>query len=212
MRPTSSCCHGRWHTTPARGLGHHTRRRSPLEVALDVRVSPPRQPPQPTIAPQLDRLHAPVAAPTDGPLAAAPIERDDGSRGAKRNRPGLDRRRDRAALAACALVVMTAPARLARNAVHHRRRLDALAQRGGQVEFLERPMSQDPQAQLGLQIRGPWRSRSAPGSPSGCGVAGRPNGAVATCGPGVCPPTAMSWTPSAPVIPGAGRSILSKPR
>lgn len=49
---------------------------------------------------------------------------------------------------------MTALNRLARHDVHHMLLLDELAQRGCQVEFLERPMSQDPHDQRVLQIRG----------------------------------------------------------
>jgi site-specific DNA recombinase len=49
---------------------------------------------------------------------------------------------------------MTAPDRLARHDVHHMLLLDELAQRGCQVEFLERPMSQDPHDQRVLQSRG----------------------------------------------------------
>jgi site-specific DNA recombinase len=125
-----------------------------MEVALYVRVSTTRQQQQQTIEQQLDRLQAHVAAHTDWHLAEEHIYRDDGYSGAKLNRPGLDRLRDRAALAAFELVVMTAPDRLARNDVHPMLLLDELAQRGCQVEFLERPMSQDPHDQLVLQIRG----------------------------------------------------------
>jgi site-specific DNA recombinase len=125
-----------------------------MEVALYVRVSTTRQQQQQTIEQQLDRLQAHVAAHTDWHLAEEHIYRDDGYSGAKLNRPGLDRLRDRAALAAFELVVMTAPDRLARNYVHQMLLLDELAQRGCQVEFLERPMSQDPHDQLVLQIRG----------------------------------------------------------
>jgi site-specific DNA recombinase len=51
-------------------------------------------------------------------------------------------------------ILITAPDRLARHDVHHMRLIDDLAPRGGQVEFLERPMRQDPHDQLLLQIRG----------------------------------------------------------
>jgi site-specific DNA recombinase len=95
-----------------------------------------------------------VATQPEWPLAAEQIDRDDGYRGAKLNRPGLDRLRDRAALAACERVLLTAPDRLARNDVPHRLRIDDLAQRGGAVACLDRPMSQDPHAQRLLQIRG----------------------------------------------------------
>ena len=49
---------------------------------------------------------------------------------------------------------MTAPDRLARNYVHQVLLIDELAGHGCQVEFLDRPMSQDPHDQLLLQIRG----------------------------------------------------------
>jgi site-specific DNA recombinase len=135
-------------------LHQNTSRRSPREVALSVRVSTNRQPQAQTIEPQLERLHTYVAAHPDWHLAEEHIDRDDGYSGAKLNRPGLDRLRDRAAMAACERVLITAPDRLARSYVHQVLRLDELAQRGCQVECLDRPMSQDPHAQLLLQIRG----------------------------------------------------------
>lgn len=125
-----------------------------MEIALYVRVSTTRQPQAQTIAHQLERLHTSVAAHPAWHLTEEHIDRDDGYRGAKLNRPGLDRLRERAAMAAFERVLMTAPDRLARNDAHQVLLLDELAQRGGQVEFLARPLSQDPQDQLLLQIRG----------------------------------------------------------
>jgi site-specific DNA recombinase len=52
------------------------------------------------------------------------------------------------------VVVVTAPDRLARNYVHQVLLLEELHGRGCRVEFAERPMSQDPNDQLLLQIRG----------------------------------------------------------
>ena len=69
-------------------------------------------------------------------------------------RPGLDRLRDHAAVAELDAVVVAAPDRLARNYVHQVLLIDELAGRGCQVEFLDRPMSNDPHDQLLLQIRG----------------------------------------------------------
>lgn len=46
------------------------------------------------------------------------------------------------------------PDRLARNYVHQMVLMEEVARRGCQIEFLERPMSQDPHDQLLLQIRG----------------------------------------------------------
>jgi site-specific DNA recombinase len=48
---------------------------------------------------------------------------------------------------------MTAPDRFARNYVHQMLLVDELTQRGCRVEFVERPMSDDPHDQLLLQIR-----------------------------------------------------------
>jgi site-specific DNA recombinase len=125
-----------------------------MEVALYVRVSTTRQQQAQTIDQQLDRLLAHVAQQEEWHLAEEHIYRDDGYSGAKLNRPGLDRLRDRAALAAFERVLITAPDRLARNYVHQMLLIDELAQRGCQVEFLDRPMSDDPHDQLLLQIRG----------------------------------------------------------
>src|SRR5262249_15720772 len=154
MPPISSFCQGRWPTTQARVLCHHTHRRNPMEVALYVRVSTTRQPQTQTIEQPLARLRESVATQPEWHLAEAHIYRDDGYRGAKLNRPGLDRRGERGALAAFGCVLLTAPDRLARNDVQQRLLIEDLAQRGCEVEFLDRPMSQDPHDQLRLQIRG----------------------------------------------------------
>jgi site-specific DNA recombinase len=69
-------------------------------------------------------------------------------------RPGLDRLRDLVAARALDRIVVTAPDRLARNYVHQMLLLDECERHGCGVEFLERPMSQDPHDQLLLQIRG----------------------------------------------------------
>jgi site-specific DNA recombinase len=125
-----------------------------MEIALYARVSTSRQQHAQTIDQQLDRLLSHVAQHPDWHLADDHIYRDDGYSGAKLNRPGLDRLRDHAAFAAFELLLITAPDRLARNYVHQMLLIDELVQRGCQVEFLERPMSDDPHDQLLLQIRG----------------------------------------------------------
>ena len=56
-------------------------------------------------------------------------------------------------MAAFERVLITAPDRLARNYVHQMLLVDELTQRGCRVEFVERPMSDDPHDQLLLQIR-----------------------------------------------------------
>ena len=125
-----------------------------MEVALYVRVSTTRQQQAQTIEQQLARLREHVATQPEWHLAEEHIYRDDGYSGSRLNRPGLDRLRDRAALAVFERVLMTAPDRLARNYVHQVLLIDELAQRGCEVAFLDRPMSQDPHDQLLLQIRG----------------------------------------------------------
>ena len=107
---------------------------------------------------------------------------------------------------------MTAPDRLARHDVPQLLRLDELAQRGCPAEFLARPMRQAPHDQRVLQIGGAGAEYERPVITDR-----RRRGRPATWRSGhrwpwSAPPTAMSWTPSTPVIPGAFRSILSKPR
>jgi site-specific DNA recombinase len=135
-------------------LPHQTFRRSVMEIALYVRVSTSRQQQTQTIEQQLDRLRAKVAAEPDWHLTDERVYRDDGYSGASLNRPGLDRLRDHAALGALELVLLTAPDRLARKYVHQVLLIDELQSRGCRVEFLDRPMSDDPHDQLLLQIRG----------------------------------------------------------
>jgi len=124
-----------------------------MEVALYARVSTTRQQQHQTIEHQLSRLRDYVATHPDWSVADEHIYRDDGYSGAKLNRPGLDRLRDRAAMAAFECVLITAPDRLARNYVHQMLLVDELTQRGCRVEFVEHPMSDDPHDQLLLQIR-----------------------------------------------------------
>ena len=52
------------------------------------------------------------------------------------------------------LVLVTAPDRLARHYVHQVIVLEEIEATGCRVQFLERPMSQDPHDQLLLQVRG----------------------------------------------------------
>ena len=124
-----------------------------MKVAVYVRVSTLRQRQAQSIEQQLERLQAHVVA-QGWSLAEEHIFRDDGYSGAKLNRPGLDSLRDRAAMAEFELVLITSPDRLARKYVHQALILEELDSRGCGVEFLDRPMSDDPHDQLVLQIRG----------------------------------------------------------
>ena len=115
---TSSFCNGLWNTTQAAVLHHRIIRRSPMEGALYARVSTTRQQQHQTIEQPLSRLRAYVATHPDWSVADAHIYRDDGYSGATLKRPGLDRLRDRVAMAAVEGVLITAPERFARNDVH----------------------------------------------------------------------------------------------
>ena len=124
-----------------------------MRVAIYVRVSTSQQVQTQTIEQQIQRLCAHIAA-QGWQLPDENVFRDDGYSGAALKRPGLDRLRDRAALAQFDRILVTDPDRLARNYVHQVLLLEELQQHGCQVEFLDRPMSQDPHDQLLLQIRG----------------------------------------------------------
>jgi site-specific DNA recombinase len=87
-------------------------------------------------------------------LPAENIFRDDGYSGATLKRPALDALRDRARLRELEVVVVVSPDRLARNYVHQMVLIEELEKQGAKVEFVERPMSTDPNDQLLLQIRG----------------------------------------------------------
>ena len=124
-----------------------------MRVAIYARVSTTRQAQTQTIEQQLTRLRAYLEQ-QGWAIDLRHIYRDDGYSGASLNRPGLDQLRDRAALAELDVVVITVPDRLARKYVHQVLLIEELQQHGCRVEFIDRPMSQDPHDQLLLQIRG----------------------------------------------------------
>ena len=124
-----------------------------MRAAVYVRVSTLNQVHHQTIELQLDRLR--LYAQEQGlTLCDELIFRDEGYSGARLNRPGLDRVRDAARERNIDRLFVTAPDRLARNYVHQMVLLEEFEQHGCQVEFLDRPMGQDPHDQLLLQIRG----------------------------------------------------------
>lgn len=124
-----------------------------MRVALYARVSTQRQAQADGVAQQLDRLQGHALA-QGWTVAEEDIFRDDGYSGASLKRPGLERLRDCASLRALDRVLITAPDRLARHYVHQVLLLEEITATGCQIEFLDRPMSQDPHDQLLLQIRG----------------------------------------------------------
>ena len=121
-------------------------------VALYARVSTPNQTRAQTIEHQLQRLQA-YAQECEWTLQDHHIFRDDGRSGASLNRPGLDRLRDVLRANEVDRILVTEPDRLARNYVHQMILLEEFERYGCQVEFLDRPMSQDPHDKLLLQIR-----------------------------------------------------------
>jgi site-specific DNA recombinase len=124
-----------------------------MNTAIYIRVSTQRQAQAQTIEQQLEQFQS-YANRQGWQIAQEHIFRDEGYSGAHLNRPGLDRLRDQVAMAQINRSLVLAPDRLARNFVHQTLLVEELQSHGCQVEFLERPMSQDPHDQLLLQIRG----------------------------------------------------------
>jgi site-specific DNA recombinase len=124
-----------------------------MKTAIYLRVSTNRQTQAQTIEQQLERLRKHLELQGEA-LSADNIFRDDGYSGANLNRPGLDRLRDRVKGGVLDRVLLTSPDRLARNYVHQMVLIEEWERCGCRVEFLDRPMSQDPHDQLLLQIRG----------------------------------------------------------
>jgi site-specific DNA recombinase len=124
-----------------------------LRIAIYARVSTLHQAQAQTIAQQLSRLQA-YAVEHGWAVSDEHIFRDDGRSGASLNRPRLDQLRDVVRSGAIDRVLVTEPDRLARNYVHQMIIMDELEHNGCSVEFLDRPLSDDPQDRLLLQIRG----------------------------------------------------------
>ena len=124
-----------------------------MTTAFYARVSTTRQQLDQTIDEQLERLHTYCLA-QGWAWREEVVFTDDGWSGATLCRPGLDRLRDQVARGVVSRLILTAPDRLARNYVHQMVLLEEFAQYGCQVDFLERPISQDPHDHLLLQIRG----------------------------------------------------------
>ena len=125
-----------------------------MRAAVYARVSTLRQARGQSIDQQVVRLKARTER-EGWALEAERVYLDEGhSSGASLNRPGLDALRDAAAMAEFDVLLVAAPDRLARKYVHQVLLIEELQGRGCRVEFVERPMSQDPNDQLLLQIRG----------------------------------------------------------
>src|SRR5258708_33027827 len=124
-----------------------------LRIGLYARVSTSGQVVAQSIEQQIERLKSHVHE-RGWQLADQHVFRDDGRSGASLNRPGLDGLRDVIRSGEIDRLLITAPDRLARNYVHQMILLDEFQRLGCEVEFLERPMSDEPHYKLLLQIRG----------------------------------------------------------
>jgi site-specific DNA recombinase len=124
-----------------------------MRFAIFVRVSSQRQAQAQTSLPQLGRLRAYLRA-ENYQLLDQDVFADDGDSGASLKRPALERLRDAVAQGLYDRLLITSPDRLARNYVHQVLLLAELQSHGCKVEFLDRPLSQDPHDQLLLQVRG----------------------------------------------------------
>jgi site-specific DNA recombinase len=124
-----------------------------MRAAIYARVSTPSQTEAGTIEQQLARLREYVDE-QGWVLDPDHVYCDDGYSGANLNRPGLDQLRDRAAFNEFDIVVILTPDRLTRNFVHQMIMMEELQQRQIAIQFVDRPMSDDPHDRLLLQIRG----------------------------------------------------------
>jgi site-specific DNA recombinase len=122
-----------------------------MRAAIYARVSTTRQAQTQKTDQQLERLKA-YAEQRGWTLEEDLFYLDEGYSGASLNRPGLDALRDAAAMAEFEVVLITAPDGLARKYVHQILLIEELQGHGCKVEFVERPMSQDSNDQLLLQI------------------------------------------------------------
>ena len=124
-----------------------------MRAAIYARVSTSRQARDQSIEQQVERLKSHTQQ-EGWTLEEERVYLDEGYSGASLNRPGLDALRDAAAMTEFDVLLVAAPDRLARKYVHQVLLIEELQGRGCRVEFVERPMSQDPNDQLLLQIRG----------------------------------------------------------
>jgi site-specific DNA recombinase len=124
-----------------------------MRIAIYVRVSTRQQAQNLTIDQQLERLQTSCQT-QQWPWPQVHIFRDDGYSGASLRRPALERLRDQVSSGCFDQILITEPSRLARTYVHHMLLIEEFQSAGCHVHFVDRPMSQDPNDQLLLPIRG----------------------------------------------------------
>ena len=124
-----------------------------MRAAIYARVSTERQEQQQTIGSQVAALRDWAAA-RGHVLAEAHVFRDEGYSGSRLDRPALDALRDAVRDAAVDVVAVFNPDRLARKYAYQVLLLEEFRRAGCEVAFLHRPISDDPNDQLLLQIQG----------------------------------------------------------
>src|ERR671916_3409460 len=124
-----------------------------MRAAIYARVSTERQEQQQTIGSQVATLRDWAAA-RNHVLAEAHVFRDEGYSGSRLDRPALDALRDAVRDAAVDVVAVFSPDRLARRYAYQVLLLEEFRRAGCEVVFLHRPISDDPDDQLLLQIQG----------------------------------------------------------
>src|SRR4051794_21127523 len=123
-----------------------------MRSAIYARVSTERQERQQTIDSQIAALRA-WASSNGHELAQEHVYTDEGYSGSRLDRPGLDGLRDAAAQGDFDIVAVLSPDRLARKYAYQVLLLEELRKAGCEVVFLHRPITDDPQDQLLLQIQ-----------------------------------------------------------
>jgi site-specific DNA recombinase len=124
-----------------------------MRAAIYARVSTERQERQQTIDSQLTALRA-WTVEQGHTLADAHVYRDEGYSGSRLDRPGLDGLRDAIRDAEVDVVAVLSPDRLARKYAYQVLLLEEFRRASCEVTFLHRPISDDPNDQLLLQIQG----------------------------------------------------------
>jgi Site-specific recombinases, DNA invertase Pin homologs len=124
-----------------------------MKAAIYGRVSTSKQEHEQTIESQLERLRGYIEK--EGlEIDAKNIYIDDGYSGTKLERPGLDALRDGAAEGRFQKIVIYSPDRLARRYAYQVIVIEELNKCGCEVIFLQKPLSDDPEENLLIQMQG----------------------------------------------------------
>ena len=124
-----------------------------MRAAIYARVSTDKQGRDQTIDSQLDALRRWATA-HGHDLKEDHVYIDEGYSGARLDRPALDRLRDAAREGEFDVIAVYTPDRLARRYAYQVLLLEEFRRAACAVEFIERPISDDPHDQLLLQIQG----------------------------------------------------------